>query len=331
MTIKTLFQQAGTLLLAYTLLTWASTGAAATQFIALGTQGGPQPNPYRAQPAHAIQINGETYLIDAGNGISRQLAMAGIPVETVKKVFISHNHDDHNADLGTLMGFSWSLNNKGKIDVFGPAGTEQAIDGFLNFYEINAAIRKEDSPLPQLGKFSGGVAVHNIGKASTGKEIYKDKNIIVSAIENCHFHHDEPVKNNGGIERSYAFRFETEDRTIVFSGDTGPCPQLAEFSKGADLLVHEVLSSPLLEQNIRSNRLMVVMPQSIMKALIKKSELYHTVPEEVGKLAANAGVGEVLLTHVMPGNASDPDSAYTNGVSLHYQGKVIVAKDLGIY
>ncbi|MYM64005.1 MBL fold metallo-hydrolase [Pseudomaricurvus sp. HS19] len=305
--------------------------AADAVVIALGTQGGPQPNPYRAQPAHALQVNGVTYLVDAGNGVARQLAAADIAVEGVKKIFISHNHDDHNADLGTLMGLSWSLNNRDDFDVFGPAGTQEVVDGFLESYSVNAAIRSEDSPLPRFGSFEGDIEVHNIGDAPAAKVIYKDKNVVVSAVENCHYHHDEPIKRAHGEEKSYAFRFETATRTVVFSGDTGPCQSLVEFTKGADLLVHEVMSSELMADNIRSHGLMAALPDFLMDKLMTKSAQYHTVPEEVGKLAKAAGVGEVVLTHVMPGRKSDPDSAYIDGVSLHYTGKVVVAQDLGRY
>ncbi|WP_167854857.1 MBL fold metallo-hydrolase [Mangrovimicrobium sediminis] len=321
----------GAILLAAITSTTSAADADSAVFIALGTQGGPQPNAYRAQPAHALQVGGETYLIDAGNGVARQLQSAGIELVDVKKVFISHNHDDHNADLGTLMGLSWSLNNRDDYAIFGPAGTQQVVDGFLQSYKVNADIRTEDSPLPRMGSFEGDVNVHNIGEASKPVRIFKDANVKVYAIENCHYHHDKPLQTETGIERSYAFRFEAADRTIVFSGDTGPCPQLVEFAKGADLLVHEVFNSGLMAENIRAKGFMSALPDFLLNKMLEKSEQYHTTPEEVGKLAAAAGVGEVVLTHIMPGREEDPDDAYTEGVKRHYSGKVTVAQDLGRY
>ncbi len=302
-----------------------------TTVIALGTQGGPQPNPHRSQPAHAVQVNGETYLIDAGNGVARQLTAVGIAADTVKRVFITHNHDDHNADLGTLMGLSWSLHNRDDYEVFGPAGTRDVVDGFMQYYAVNAAIRDEDSPLPRFGSFAGDVEVHNIGDADTAKVIFKDGNVEVSAIENCHYHHGDPVSTDGGIEKSYAYRFESRDRSVVFSGDTGPCPQLVDFARGADILVHEVFNTDLMAENLRANGMMAALPDALLKAMLRKSEQYHTTPVEVGKLARAAGVGMVLLTHVMPGRGGDPDEAYSAGVLEQYPGKVIVARDLERY
>ncbi|WP_317928619.1 MBL fold metallo-hydrolase [Halioxenophilus sp. WMMB6] len=306
----------------------AEEASPALVFITLGTQGGPQPNPVRAQPANLLQVNGSNYLIDAGNGVAHQLTLANIPVEAVKTIFISHNHDDHNADLGTLMGLSWSMHNRDEYTVFGPAGTQEVVDGFMSAYSVNSAIRDEDSPLPRWGKFNGPVAVHTIGDAKAGKQIYKDDNLTAYAIENCHYHHDDPVRFKSGEEKSYAFRFEMKDKVIVFSGDTGPCDGLVDFYQGADLLVHEVFNTELMVTNIRDHGAMSAVPEALLKVMLSKSERYHTTPEEVGKLAAKADVGKVVLTHVMPGRASDPDAAYIDGVRKYYSGEVVLAKDL---
>jgi len=309
----------------------AEATAASTVVLALGTQGGPEPNAGRSQPAHALQVQGENYLIDAGNGVTRQLALAGIPVTQVRKIFITHDHDDHNADLGTIMGLSWSLGSMGAYEVFGPASVQQVIDGFRKSYAVNAGIRHLDSPLRRGGRSEGVVNIHAIGPAPAAKIVYRDANVEVTAIENCHYHHGDAVPSELADEKSYAFRFRTNDRVVVFSGDTGPCEPLVAFSKGADVLVHEVLNAELMEKSMRSTGLAAAMPEALLKTMLKRSQQYHTTPEEVGKLATAAGVGMVILTHVMPGNVSEPDEAYTAGVARHYSGKVVVARDLERY
>ena len=75
-----------------------------TKLILLGTQGGPRANAERAQPSNLLVVNGTYYLVDAGNGVARQLSLAGVTAAAVHAIFITHNHDDHNADWGTLMG-----------------------------------------------------------------------------------------------------------------------------------------------------------------------------------------------------------------------------------
>ena len=301
-------------------------GAATTTVIALGTQGGPSPNPFRSQPAHALQVAGQTYLIDAGNGVARQLVRAGIPVAQVKRVFITHNHDDHNADLGTLMGFAWSLGSMEPFEVHGPAGIRQLIEGFRRAYSVNAGIRVLDAPGRRGGISEGEVKVAVIGEAEAPKLVYRDAQVRVSAVQNCHYHHDAAESPGSAGERSYAFRFETADRVVVFSGDTGPCAPLIAFSKGADVLVHEVIHLELMGRSLRASG--PPLPEPALQAMLQRSALYHTTPEEVGKLARDAAVGMVVLTHVMPGDEEDPDLAYTRGVSEHYAGEVMVARDL---
>src|ERR1700744_3146512 len=69
-----------------------------TKLVLLGTQGGPRVNAERAQPSNLLVVNGTNYVIDAGNGVARQLSLAGVTAAAVHTIFITHNHDDHNAD-----------------------------------------------------------------------------------------------------------------------------------------------------------------------------------------------------------------------------------------
>jgi ribonuclease BN (tRNA processing enzyme) len=77
------------------------------QFITLGTGGGPVIRVKRSEPANAVVVNGSVYLFDVGDGVQRQLAAAGLPLTSVKAVFISHHHMDHNAGLGPLVMSRW--------------------------------------------------------------------------------------------------------------------------------------------------------------------------------------------------------------------------------
>src|SRR5262249_1917429 len=72
--------------------------AAGTRLILLGTAGGPALKKARAQPANALLVNGGVYIIDAGNGVARQMALADISPKALRAVFITHNHSDHVAD-----------------------------------------------------------------------------------------------------------------------------------------------------------------------------------------------------------------------------------------
>jgi ribonuclease BN (tRNA processing enzyme) len=123
------------------------------------------------------------------------------------------------------------------------------------------------------------------------------------------------------IKHAYAYRFDANDRSVVISGDTAYSPELAEFAKAADVLVHEAMYLPGIERLIRR------LPNATR--LREHLVASHTVPEEIGKVAAQAGVKTLVLSHFVPGD--DPtitDEQWTEGVRKHFSGQVIVGKDL---
>jgi ribonuclease BN (tRNA processing enzyme) len=158
--------------------------------------------------------------------------------------------------------------------------------------------------------------------------IYQDANVKVTAAENSHFHF-MPGTPAYGKYKSYSYRFETADRVIVFSGDTGPSAALDELAEGADVLVTEVMSAEeWKEQQIKTGRWQSMTPEQQARALRRQVE-EHITPDEIGKMATRAHVKTVVLTHFLP--ATDPKDDYERlgeQVTKHFSGKVLVAKDL---
>jgi ribonuclease BN (tRNA processing enzyme) len=107
----------------------------------------------------------------------------------------------------------------------------------------------------------------------------------------------------------------------VISGDTAYAPALAEFAKGADVLVHEVMYLPAIEKLIQQNANAKRLREHLLAA--------HTSTEEVGRIAAQAGVKTLVLTHFVPGD--DPtitDEQWTEGVRKNFKGRIVVGRDL---
>ncbi len=299
----------------------ATAPAAGTELILLGTQGGPPPSPTRSQPSDLLMVNGRGYLIDVGDGTLRQLSKAGVPYRSIDHIFITHNHDDHNAGLGPLLGVAWTMGKVAPTEVIGPRGTAKLVSGLIEAFSAN-----EDIRMAEMGKFyKGGLEdlVH-VKEIAAGSRIYEDENVKVDAIQNCHFHFPADSKLSSK-DLSFAYRFTTAQKTIVISGDTGPCPQLVDFARGADILVHEVISVKLMEPLLRS---VSGGSEERLQGILRHMQEDHSTPEEVGKLAAKANVGMVVLTHLGPGNPEDPDEAYSAGVRKFYKGKVVVGRDL---
>lgn len=293
-----------------------------TRLILLGTQGGPRINSTRAQPANLLIVNGTSYLFDAGSGVTRQLALAHIPVTSIDRIFITHNHDDHNADWGTLIGIEWSLGRTEPIEVYGPRGTEMMLLGFEQYFATNVANRT----LPKVSTTPPSTVFHAHDIEQDGP-VYEDANIKVTALENCHYHYvaGEPGE---GWQKSYALRVQTPDKVIVFSGDTGECgDRLVAFAHDANILVHEVAIAEAVAQRLKSDPSVRYSAEQIA-ALMQHMRLEHSGPETIGRLAAAAHVSKVVLTHLVPGSDDLPDEAYTRGVKALYSGPVVLAQDL---
>ena len=79
-----------------------------TRIILLGTKGGPTIGEARKNAATLLLINGTPYVVDCGYGVSRQLIAAGVPLNTLRYLFITHHHSDHNLEYGNLIYNAWA-------------------------------------------------------------------------------------------------------------------------------------------------------------------------------------------------------------------------------
>jgi len=294
-----------------------------TRLILLGTAGGPILNEKRSQPSSMLVVDGRPYLIDAGEGTVVQLARAGFSSFDIQRLFLTHLHFDHTAGLSSLIAFNWISGERQHLDVFGPPGTTQVVADAVKYYEVSENIYSPQ--LPPHPKMKDIVTAHEVD-VTLPKIIYQDDKVRVTAVENTHYStlHMEPPSY--GPVRSYSFRFETADKVVVFSGDTGPSDALRNLAQGADILVSEVIDLPrtiaILEQRF-------TLPADRMAAFVNHMRVEHLVPEEVGKLAAAANVRMVILTHISPGEAKERTSApYTDGVRKYYRGPIVLGADL---
>jgi ribonuclease BN (tRNA processing enzyme) len=298
---------------------------APTRLILLGTGAGPIPRKDRSQPANLLIVGGRPYLIDAGNGVSRQLAHVGLVPADVRTIFITHHHIDHNADIGALMSFTWIEDNKRNdksalpVRFYGPASTAELVKAAQSFLGVSERIFRAGVPMaPSLGRFEG----HDI---TVDGVFYRDDRLVVTAAENSHYHGASGT-NASPQDKSYSYRFDTPGRSIVFCGDTGPSESLAKLAAGADVLVCEVND---LEASMKEFAATTKLPPPALKAVRMHMEKQHITPEQIGMLAQQAGVKSVVLTHFSPGLDGETDaSRYTAGVRKHFSGAVIAGRDL---
>ncbi len=278
---------------------------AGTRLILLGTGGGPRPNKMRAQSSWAVLVKDVPYVVDCGEGVSRQLVFANVPLRNLRYIFITHHHSDHNLDYGNLIYDAWVSGFKGRIDAYGPPPLEKMTKLYfeMNAYDISIRIPDEGrSPLMPM------VIAHEFSK---GGMVMENEHVKVTAA----------LVNHPPVEPAFAYRFDTADRSIVFSGDTTPWNNLIKLAQGADVLVHEVIHKPSLA------RLMARIPNA--DRLVDHIVASHTTHTDVGKVAKEAGVKTLVLTHFVP--SDDPsltDEMWMEGAKTYFDGKVIVGKDL---
>lgn len=282
----------------------ASTSRAKSRLILLGTAGGPSPKVDRSAPANAIVVGDDIYVIDCGNGVARQMVLAGLDLGRIRDVFITHQHSDHNADYGNLLLLAWATDLHTRVDTYGPPPLKRMTELFLqmNDYDINIRIRDEGRPpLAPL------IVPHEI---TQGGLVMRDDNVKVTAALVEH-----PL-----VKPAFAYRFDCPDRSIVFSGDTRPSENLIELARGADILVHEVIDLAaigVLEKEL-----------SHAKRLHAHLLAAHTPMSEVGQIATKAGVKTLVLNHFVPGTPPIPDQVWYDAVRPHFRGRLIVGRDL---
>ena len=116
-----------------------------TRLILLGTGGGPRPKKVNSASAQVILVNDVPYVVDCGNGVARQLVFAGVALPSLRYVFITHHHSDHNADYGNLLLLAWASGLRTRVDTWGPPPIEKMTRLFfeLNAYDINIRIADE--------------------------------------------------------------------------------------------------------------------------------------------------------------------------------------------
>lgn len=143
-------------------------------------------------------------------------------------------------------------------------------------------------------------------------EVYRDENVVVTAI----------LVDHHQVFPTFAYRFETEDGSVVFSGDTGPDTRgnLEKLATGADILVHEVIDRAWIDERMGY-------PDENTPAYALKTHLLtsHTTIDTVGSVATHCSVDTLVLNHIVPGNTP---TSHLLQAQQNFTGRLIIGKDL---
>ena len=250
-----------------------------------------------------LDLGGRRIVVDCGLGVSRGLVEAGMRLSELDLIFITHLHSDHVLELGPLIHTAWTTGLAKPVTVYGPAGTRALWRGFLTSLSYDIATRIADEGRPDL---EGLVTIHEYEPGG----IFEDAGLNVSA-----FRVDHPP-----VTDCFALKFEGEGRSVVFSSDTAYFSPLADFARGADILVHEAM----LPEGVES----IVSRTGNGARLREHLIASHTFAADAGRIASAAGVGRLVLNHLIP--ADDPaftEAHWRAALAKTFAGELIVGRD----
>ena len=234
------------------------------------------PDPDRASACHWLESSATRIIADCGAGGLGGLARAGLPWGECDHLVISHFHADHIAEIPSLifaLRHGMEPSRSRPLEIWGPVGTQRL---FRSWAEALGNWLVEPGFAIAIRELKPGSAA-SIGDVQT------------------------EVASTPHTDESLAFRFETEDSAVGYTGDTGPDETLAEFFRGVDLLLSEC---------------------SLPDALVAEN---HLSPSSLARMASAAKVGRLVVTHVYPQLRAlgAPELIRAAG----YDGEVIMARD----
>jgi ribonuclease Z len=265
----------------------------------LGT-GSPIPDPNRAGPSTLVEAGGHQLLFDAGRGVLMRLAGAGVLPPMLRAVLLTHLHSDHVTDFNDVLTMRWAMSPMpNPLTVIGPPGTTTFVERTTTMltHDIGYRIAHHDDlnepPQANTTEVLDGLALDD---ADTG--------VRITAFPTDH----RPV------EPTVGYRIEHGGKVIAIAGDTVPCDGLDRLVDGADVYVQTVIREDLVR----------MVPNARLQDILD----YHSSVQQAAQTAKRAGVGTLVLTHMVPGVAPGAEDDWIALAQEHFDGTVVLGHDL---
>jgi len=284
--------------------------------ILLGT-GGPLSNETRDSSGVAIIAGGEFIMVDVGPGIVKNMNLSGLPAGKLSALFLTHFHSDHISDMGELDFMTWAQGRSKKLDVYGPEGVEQVVNGYNMAYALDSSYRTAHHSEEWMPSKNSGMISHTLTTPNPEEAVlFFDRNgLKVSVFQVDH----SPVKPAVG------YRFECRGNVVVISGDTVKTKTLPKFARNADLFLCEALNK---EQVLMISRVAGEMNNPLLSRQMRDVTDYHMSPVEAAEVAQEAGARKLVLVHVVPPIENFiARRMFLEGTDDAFDGEIVLGQD----
>ena len=281
--------------------------------------GSPFPDDKRAGPCTLVLAGKRLFVFDAGSASVKNIGKLGFSHGRIEAIFLTHFHSDHIDGLGELLLQRWaSAANTVPVDVHGPIGVDQVVQGLMQAYGQDRYYRVThhgDATVPSSGFGARAKAFQTGDTLGQLQTLVQDADVQIAAFSVDH----APVHPSVG----YLIRYK--GRSVVLSGDTKQSKAIEGVAQGADLLVHEALSPTLIgvlkQGAAQAGRTNLV---KIFDDIID----YHTTPEQAAQTAKAAQVRFLLLNHIVPAlPLPGLEAAFLGNADQVYGGPIRIAHD----
>ena len=275
--------------------------------------GSGMPNARKSQASASILVelgNGDKFIFDIGSESVANLGSLEIPYDWLDKVFITHLHQDHFADLLALWIGGWTGGRHGPLRVWGPTGdkpelgTKSAIEGFKA-----SMLWDVTSRLGEVPSGGGELQVHEFDYKGENQVVYEENGVTIRSWPAVH-----------AIDGSVSYSLEWNGLKFVFGGDTYPNKWYVEYAKGADLAIHECF--PTMDQLVDNYKFG---PETAINVAIH----VHTAPQSFGAVMDLVKPRMAVAWHFY----NDFDTRYDvyEGIRETYDGPLTLATDLIVF